>query len=296
MQATPSPRLILETLLPHLKVAAAYAKEIQARISKHPEKQGTNNPFAAALTDADLSIQTFVEVATLGTFPNLRFYGEEYEKTYNTKYFRATDLGPADDYLITLDPIDGTRFYQDGFPNYQIILAVLNADEYEAVLAISPSQESYYYALRDKGAFCGSLAEDNFVDCHQLEVHPPEGTILLGSGLSHLGSDLQRHFDVIDVQKDYSPSEAIPNVNGLLTGELTGAILAAGNWIDGAALAFIAKEAGFIVSTHTGEPLPPLHQDQHPYRPGLVIAATPSVHTQLVSIMGKHNGTISEAD
>ncbi len=285
MSESPSPRLILETLLPHLKVAAAYAREIQARISKQPEKQDTDSLFAAALTDADLSIQTFVEVTLLGTFPLLRFYGEEHEKTYNTKYFRSTDLGPSGDYLVTLDPIDGTRFYQDGFPNYQIIVAVLNADEYEAVLAISPSQDIYYYALKGGGTHWGALSVDNLEDCQRLRLQPPMKTILIGSKLKGLSAVLSGQFDVIDVEQSYSTTNQIPNVNGLLSGDLTGAILAASKWIDGAALAFLAQEAGFIVSTHAGESLPPLCKDENYQRPGLIIAATPAIHQQLVTIL-----------
>jgi 3'-phosphoadenosine 5'-phosphosulfate (PAPS) 3'-phosphatase len=34
-------------------------------------------------------------------------------------------LGDKNDYLVTLDPIDGTQFYLDGHSNYQIILSVL---------------------------------------------------------------------------------------------------------------------------------------------------------------------------
>jgi myo-inositol-1(or 4)-monophosphatase len=61
-----------------LQVAATYARHFQVHMRAHPEKAGADNPFAAALTDADLSMQTLLEVAVLGTFPTLRFYGEEY--------------------------------------------------------------------------------------------------------------------------------------------------------------------------------------------------------------------------
>ena len=88
-----SPRIILETLLPHLKVAAGYARFLQPKIAVLPEKDGKDNLFSSALTDADLAIQNFVEVVLLSKFPNIRFYGEEYESSPNTKYFRAIDLG-----------------------------------------------------------------------------------------------------------------------------------------------------------------------------------------------------------
>jgi myo-inositol-1(or 4)-monophosphatase len=95
MLTSPTPRQILTTLLPYLKTAGIYAQQIQSRIAAQPEKESpAGNIFSAALSDADLSIQTMIEVVLLGTFPEIRFFGEEYAQSYNTKYFRATDLGP----------------------------------------------------------------------------------------------------------------------------------------------------------------------------------------------------------
>lgn len=277
----PTPRLILETLLPHLRVAAAYAHQIQTKIVAHPAKTA-DNFFAAALSDADLSIQTLVEVALLGSFPNVRFYGEEYEQSYNTKYFRAIDLGEKDDYLVTLDPIDGTQFYLDGHSNYQIILSILNWDDYEAVISIAPAQQTYCYALRGQGCWQGNL--DMPLDaCTPLRVGETSPTILLGWGLEALVPKLSSQFQVIDVATSYSKAVQIPNFSGMLNGELSGAIVRTGQWIDSAALAFLAQETGFIVTTYKGDPPPPLHTCQNYRRAGLVMAANPTVHQQLLA-------------
>ncbi|WP_240966351.1 inositol monophosphatase family protein [Nodosilinea sp. P-1105] len=174
MTTHPTPRHLLATLLPYLTTAGAYAHQIQTQIQSQPDKaEGGDNFFASALSDADLSIQTMVEVVLLGLFPQVRFYGEEHEQTYNTKYFRATDLGPQGDYLITLDPIDGTQFYLDGHRNYQVILAVLNHDDYEAALAITPGQDLYYYTLRGQGTFRGRLHQA-LEDCEPLRINAPK--------------------------------------------------------------------------------------------------------------------------
>lgn len=284
MSQTPTPRLILEKLFPHLKVAAAYARQIQSKIAARPAKEAQDNFFAAALSDADLSIQTLVEVALLGTFPNIRFYGEEYEQSYNTKYFRAIDLGPEDDYLVTLDPIDGTRFYLDNHSNYQIILSVLNRDEFEAAIAISPAQNTYYYAVRGEGTWQGKL-DAEWDTSHPLRIGETNATILLGWGMETLAPKLKEHYQVIDVATSYSKESQIPNVNGMLGGELAGAVIRYGNFIDGAALAFLAQEAGCIVTTLEGAVPPPLHTCQNYRRPGLIIAASPTVHQHLLTAL-----------
>jgi myo-inositol-1(or 4)-monophosphatase len=274
-----TPQLILETLLPLLRVAAAYADQIQTRIVAQPSKD-SDNFMVAALSDADLSIQTFIEVALLGLFPQIRFYGEEYEKTYNTKYFRAIDLGEQDDYLVTLDPIDGTRFYLDGHSNYQIILSILNRDDYEAVIAVSPAQQIYSYALRGQGCWQGALSSD-LADCQPLQVRADGATIFLGWEMQRLTPYLSQHYQVLNIT-EYSSAVQMPAISDLLTGQVAGAVLKAGQWIDSAALAFMAGEAGAIVTTLDGQPLPPLYRCQNYRRSGILVAASPAVHQRLL--------------
>lgn len=272
----------MTTLLPPLRLAASYSRQIQSKIAAQPAKEGPN-PFSMALTDADLSVQTFVEVALLGSFPNIRFYGEEFEQSYNTKYFRAIDLGPEGDYLVTLDPIDGTLFYMDGFPNYQIILTVLNADGFEAVLALSPAEDQYYYALRGQGTRVGQLDQD--LDACQSLTLPPTETVFLGTRIAPLKPQLSDRYPVISVSEDYASDHPIPNVNGILKGQLGGVVLAAGKFIDGAALAFLAQEAGCMVTDHQGQPLPRLDRCENYAWPGVVIATSADMHRDLIKAL-----------
>ena len=281
MSIQTSPREIIATLLPHLRVAAGYAHQIQTRINTLPAKEEGDNFFTAALTDADLSIQTLVEVALLGTFPHIRFYGEEYEQSRNTKYFRSIELGAQDDYLITLDPIDGTKFYLDGHDNYQIILSILNADEFEAVIAISPAQNCYYYALRGEGTYQGNLDVD-LDGCTPLRINNPKPAILLGWGMADLKPALVDKYHVIDLENCYSPEQKFPNYNGIFANELIGWVTQRGKFIDSAALAFMAQEAGCLVTSFNGSPLPPLHTCQNHSYNGAIVAADPTVHQDLL--------------
>ncbi len=278
---TPTPRLILETLLPHLIIAARYARLIQPKIRALPAKEG-DNLFAAALSDADLSIQNFIEVILLGTFPDIRFYGEEHEQSGNTKYFRSIELGTEGDYLVTLDPIDGTRFYLDGHSNYQIILSVLNCDDYEAVLAISPGLDTYYYALKGQGAFQGSL-ETAMADCQPLQIQPKQSAIFLGTKMGSLKTKIPDQYNVIDIAESYSSQTQIPIPNGILNGDLCGVVVKSGQFIDGAALAFIAQEAGCLVTSLTGDALPPLQACKNYKFDGIVVAANESVQQDLLT-------------
>jgi myo-inositol-1(or 4)-monophosphatase len=282
--SSPSSREILSALLPFLKIAGAYADQIQQRISSLPDKYEGDHLFANALTDADLSIQTFMEVALLAKFPNMRFYGEEYEKSYNTKYFRAIDLGPQGDCLITLDPIDGTRYYMDGHPNYLIILTVLNADGFEGAIALSPATNRYYYSLRGQGTFVGSMS-DELDDCKPLKIENPGEKVLLGWALSDMADVVRSRYPVIDLKTEYSSTTPVPPINGLLTGEVAGVILASAQFIDTAALAWMAQEMGYYLSTYDGKPLPPFSDCQNYRQSEIIVCATEEMHKGLIEIM-----------
>lgn len=296
----PTPRIILETLLPHLQVAANYAKEIQPRIAAQPDKPDMGSTFAAALSDADLSIQALVEVALLGTFPQLHFYGEEYEKSYNTKYFKSLDIPQDDNYLVLLDPIDGTQFYLDGHANYHIIISIVDRQDYCAALMINPVNQAYFYALRGEGAYYGTFAEtiapsswtslQTDVPVTLAQERSPESSVLyLGSQLTAMKPHLPSIYPVVNLATDYSKTIQSANHTDVLTGILAGSALASAKLIDVAAIAFIAQEAGCIVTTLAGNPPPPLTEILNPdlrdySRPGgVIIAANAAIHHALLT-------------
>lgn len=282
----PTPRQILATLLPTLKLAARYAQQIQSQIRAQPDKE-YDNIFASALSDADLSVQTMVEVALLGTFPEIRFFGEEYERSYNTQYFRAITLGDQDDYLVTLDPIDGTRFYLDGHDNYCVILTVLNRDEYEAAIALFPAQDVYYYAFRGEAAYRGTFA-DELDDCLPFHLSTVSNTVYLSRDMiSDIYTTLSERYQVLSLSVDYSAERQIPNHTDLLSGKLCGSILENGKFIDSAAIAFLAQAAGGIVTTWDGRTPPPLDTSHQYQRPGLLIAASADIHQDLLQVVSQ---------
>ncbi len=136
--------------------------------------------------------------------------------------------------------------------------------------------------------------------CAPLHITSTKPSILLGWGMNSIAHLLKDRYKVIDIATDYSSDIQIPNLNGILSGDLSGAVIKSGKFIDGAALAFIAKEAGWIVTTLDGSILPPLHwivttldgsilPPLHTCKnyslPGLIIAASKSVHQHLLEAM-----------
>src|SRR5262245_43147162 len=93
---------MVEFFLGLLVTAGDYALAIQPRVAG-PEQKSGHNDWVSALTDADLSVQSYFEVATLARFPTVHFFGEEYAQSLNQKYF------PRDaEFSVHLDPINAT--------------------------------------------------------------------------------------------------------------------------------------------------------------------------------------------
>ncbi|ELR99684.1 inositol monophosphatase family protein [Gloeocapsa sp. PCC 73106] len=274
---------ILEALYPTLKLAATYAIAIQQRIKTRPEKtEFGDNFYATALTDADLTIQTAIELVMLAQFPEIRFFGEEYQSSYNTKYFKDINLVEGE-LLVTLDPVDGTRAYLDGLSTFAIIVTVIRGDRYAGVLIIKPQQGYYLLALRDQGAYRGSLEENQLSLAEPIQLAPLQSTKLyLSFGLSSLRLQLSSDFEVWCSATDYAPPQNPPEYLDLIKGELAGAILERGNLIDSAAIGFVAKEAGAIVTLWDGSDFEPFTLVEPMKIGGIIIAHNPEIHRKIM--------------
>lgn len=281
------PLEIIKTLLPILKLAGQYACNIQSKIQTQPDKDYGENFYATALTDADLTIQTAIELALLAKFPELKFFGEEYAKSYNTKYFRGTNLGDDEELLITLDPIDGTRAYLDNLSCFSIILNIIKNKQYEAVFVLQPKRKHYFYALKGKGAFMGAI-DNNLELAKPLKLTSLNShKIYLSFALTSLKTKLNPIFDTWCSATDYNPPENIPDYLDLINGDLAGFVLDKSNLIDSASLAFVAREAGAIASHFDGSDFQPFRNINDMKIDGLVIAFNQEIHQQILGIINQ---------
>lgn len=277
-----TPLSIIKALFPTLKLAGDYACEIQNKVQPQPEKQEYgDNFYATALTDADLTIQNAIELVLLAKFPHLNFFGEEYQKSYNTKYFKSITFGEENDYLITLDPIDGTRSYLDKLPCFSLIITIIKNRQYEAVFVLQPRKKHYFYALRGKGAFIGNI-NDEIEKAKPLLLAPLNSKKLyLSFALVDLKTTCEDDFETWCSATDYSPNQSIPEYLDLIQGNLAGLIIGQGNLIDSAALAFIAREVGAIVTTINGDNFEPFKDVKNMRITGLIIAHNQEIYNQI---------------
>lgn len=282
------PRKIISTLFPTLVDAARYARFIQSRIHALEEKEDAHNIFASALSDADLSIQTQIEVAFLAHFPDVPFFGEEWKSSHNTKYLAANGFKDGQPYLVTLDPIDGTRPYLDGHTTFQVILTVVSREAFEGVIVLFPTREQYVYAVRGKGAFQGTF-DTPFEEATPWKVQKELREVYVSDEFVKAVPDLERDFSRVWCSSSYTKDNPISYIHSILNRELLGGALRQAQVIDGAALVFVAQEMGCLVETLDGKPGIPAPGDYPELiLPGLIVGETQETVNKLRTAILKH--------
>ena len=97
------------------------------------------------VTDADLEIDKFLRNFYKTKTPNFGWLSEETfddGSRFNSEYFWC------------LDPIDGTRSFIYGKPEYTISLALIKKSIPILGFVINPETKEFFYAEKNKGAFC----------------------------------------------------------------------------------------------------------------------------------------------
>lgn len=267
-------------ILPHLVVAGSYAKRIQTNIEVHPAKAGMKGEFAEALTDADLSIQNFIELVLLAKYPELNFFGEEYASSLNTKYF-----GKSSELTVLLDPIDGTRYYKDKLPHYSIIISVVDRESFLLNIIYFPERDRCYLALKNQGAFQLNSTEMLAGKWSRaIELNNNRNAILT-SGQIELATKFPKEFCIIDAVRDYNKDN--PGITGedLFTGKASALFLGTTQMIDGAAFANVFREAGAYLCTWEGKDWPAISETKDWLYPSVIVANTKELAMEILEII-----------
>lgn len=284
---TPEPTILemVEFYLPVLVTAGDFAREIQPRLAgtgqqpgQQPEQKSGQNAWVQAVTDADLGVQTFVEVATLARFPAAGFYGEEQDSSRHTRYFPANAA-----MMVWLDPVNGTFLYKNQRPGWDIILSITRHGQLLAAISYMPVRERFYLAIRGHGAFTGDR------DSRHLSAMAPLATVT-GQRvcLTYQAPDaltrLRRHWDALDIVNDYDPQRGFDNLNDLFTGRLAAFASASGDLLDWGAMAFIVAQAGGVATGLDGRPFAGFDN----FGLGstdMLVATTPAIHAELLAAL-----------
>jgi myo-inositol-1(or 4)-monophosphatase len=274
-----SPREILDYLLPFVVTAGSYSAAIQGGVASHDPKEGST-AFHSALSDADLTIQSFIEVVLLAKFPKVSFFSEEEASSLNKKYF------PPDAELeVLLDPVDGTRSYIDNRSAYQIIVTIHDRKTICGALVYIPRHKEAFVAVRGEGAFVLSADDiERGATGKRLLLTHSSGPILVFNR-PDLVQKLSPHVDIRDLTVEYSRgSEGFVSTD-LLQRRAAATIAAPCQAIDGGALSFIAQEAGAVVTDQFGNPVGSYRENPKRVLPCVIAAVNKEWHEKIVRLM-----------
>jgi fructose-1,6-bisphosphatase/inositol monophosphatase family enzyme len=268
---------MVETYLPVLVTAGDYARRIQPRITSQSPKPG-QNAWVQAITDADQSVQTFFEIATLAHFPDAGFFGEEQELSRNTGYFPAAAAT-----MVWLDPIDGTYLYKNQRSGWQIILSITRDARLMAVICYLPVSGRFNLAVRGCGAFTGGRACRTLNDMQPLATRSGSGVCVSYQAPAEL-ERLRGNWNAFDIVVDDDPQRDFENLNDLFTGRLDGFVSQSCDLLDWGALGYIVANAGGMVSGLDGKPLDIFENFSARSSP-ILVSSSPSVHERLLATL-----------
>ena len=268
---------MVEFYLPVLVAAGDYARGIQPRISGPPAKPG-QNAWVQAITDADQSVQTYVEVATLARFPAAAFYGEEQEQSRNTRYFPHDAVTK-----VWLDPINGTYLYRNQRPGWDIILSITRHGQLLAAISYMPVRGRFYLAVRGCGAFTGSRDDTRISRMAPLATATGSRVCVTYQAPGALAR-LRGRWDAFDIVEHDDPQRDFDNLNDLFTGRLAAYASESADLLDWGAMAFIVSQAGGMASGLDGRPFDGFDSFQL-RSTDLLVAASPAIHAELLAAL-----------
>lgn len=244
----------LVKLLPIVREAGVLALKLQPRIKSvpAPRQKRTGSPFADALTAVDVLVEDRIGTAAL-MFEDVSFFGEEHAVDQISRFF------PSDaPFVVTLDPVNGTRWYQDGLSHFEIILTICNrAYDILGTIIYLPATDvafvSFVGRLEDRR--CQRVTfEDSPSNTrplivragdHALPANAPKLLYLDSVYAPHKGIARAAGYDVVYPWLDYAGQKDWAHAShGVLTGLCRGIMNPRANLIDSGAFAFAVDCAG----------------------------------------------------
>jgi myo-inositol-1(or 4)-monophosphatase len=254
-----------------IDIAIAAARSGAAILMKYWEQLGREDADLKSRNDwvsrADRESEDAIVAAIREHRPSDAFLGEE------------TGASGSGDRTWVIDPLDGTSNYLQHFPFWSVSIALRQKGETVAGVIYEPLRDLFFPAERGAGAFRGDQP------MHVSDHETVEGSFL-ATGFPFRAQEYVEPYvaiftDVIRVSKGVRRAgSAALDLAYTAAGVFDGFFemhLAA--W-DVAAGALLVTEAGGVVSDFSG--------GQRWLDRGNILGATPSVHAELLSIIGRH--------
>jgi myo-inositol-1(or 4)-monophosphatase len=129
------------------------------RTALHAQDKGGRNSFDP-VTEADRAAETAMRRLILSTFPAHGIVGEEFD-----------DHQPGAEYVWVLDPIDGTKSFISGFPNWGVLVALAHDGVPVYGVMHQPFTREKFFGDNARATWAGRNAHNTEVT-HHLRSRP----------------------------------------------------------------------------------------------------------------------------
>ena len=147
------PQRFLETVLPVVRQCAAASRVFYGDVADVGKKADSSltgqhaQQASSVLTVLDAAFQDLILGAVHSRFPSIRCIAEE--RTAMRRAFASNDS----DYVVILDPIDGTLHFQRGDAPYHVCVGQAHRGRMIAAVVARPDEDKLFTAIRGKGAW-----------------------------------------------------------------------------------------------------------------------------------------------
>jgi myo-inositol-1(or 4)-monophosphatase len=239
-----------------------------ARTTSHrPFKRWTKGPDHSPVTEGDIAVNDLLRERLPHLAPSAGWLSEESEDLPSARAGTTTWI---------VDPIDGTRAYIAGRPDWTISVALVTGGLPVLAALYAPVTEEMFLAVRGQGATLNDrkIMVSNGADLDGARLAGPKRMLERLAGLRPT---------VLSQPKINSLALRLTRV---AQGELEAAFASRGShdW-DLAAAALLVHEAGGMMTDFTGQPLS--YNRPHIVH-GALIAADAARHKTLLSLMRDH--------
>lgn len=264
MTAPPLP--IAPNLLPAIRESCLEAGELALALFRPGAKTAAriwSKTGGSPVTEADIAVDTFLRIKLSALLPEAAWLSEETVDDAQRLSRR---------FVWVVDPIDGTRAFMSGSPDWAVCVALLDEGTPIAGVVHAPACSATYTALRGRGAQrngAGILA-----------------TKLTGLGGARIAGP-KPMLDALARLEAFEPVDKIPSLALRLTRIADGTIDAglvsadARDW-DLAAADLVLQEAGGRLSTGDGQPV--IYNRETPMH-GMLIASGAGLAAPLLSAL-----------
>jgi myo-inositol-1(or 4)-monophosphatase len=228
------------------------------------------------VTEVDHKAEAIIIETLLGAYPGHGILAEESGRAHGAK---------DSEFVWIIDPLDGTTNFIHGFPVYSVSIALAFRGQVQQAVVYDPTRNDLYYASKGRGAFLNDRRlrvskRIRLADC------------LIGTGFPfRKGDNFKRYMQMFEVVMQSCaglrrPGSAALDLCYVAAGYTDGFFETGLSPWDIAAGSLLVTEAGGLIGNFTGE-ADYLYQRE-------VLAGSPKIYAQLVSLLAPHTHVIKE--